>query len=355
MKKFAAVRLLALSVAVLVWVALAMPAAGSAATVVNGDFESGDLQGWQAHRATEAGNWFAYSETHDPIADKRGGQPIQEPPQGTYAAIADEIDPETLVLSQEVALAPGLEHRLSLLAYYDSFKPLAVPSPDTLSVSSEVLGGQANQQFRIDVMRPGSPIESIDPADILQTVFRTQSGDPQSMQPTRLAANLTPFAGQTVRLRIAVAAHEEWLAAGIDAVSIESAPPGQLKPGGKGGSGGGGSKGGGSGGGNSTALGFGKLKLNARNGTAVLPVRVPAAGKLTAKTKKRIKQASATAKGPATLKLHLIPTAAALAILREKHKLRVQLAVGFQPKAGAREATTVPVTLKLEAPKHARR
>lgn len=340
MKRLAAVRLL--PIAIVICAALAAPSAGVAATVVNGDFESGDLQGWEVHRETEAGNWFAYSGSSDPIADKRGGQPIQPPPQGRFAAIADQINPESLVLAQDVSLGAGLEHRLSLFAYYDSFAPIAVPSPDTLSAAGESLAGQANQQFRIDVMRAGSPLGSVDPADLLRTVFRTQPGDPKTMQPTRLTADLTQFAGQTVRLRIAVAAHEEVLAAGVDAAAIASAPPGQLPPGAKKGANGGGSKDG-----NPTRLGFGKLQPNTRNGTAVLPVHVPGPGRLTAGTKKRIKPASTSPAGAGIVKLRLKPTAAALEILRVKHKLRLKLAVAFVPKGAAREATTIPVTLKL--------
>ncbi len=93
------------------------PGAG-AATIVNGDFETGTLQGWSVHRATSFGNWFAYKGTSEPIAKKRGTQPIQPPPQGTYAAIADQLNADTLVLFQDVALEPGSSHWLSLLAYY---------------------------------------------------------------------------------------------------------------------------------------------------------------------------------------------------------------------------------------------
>ena len=122
------------------------------------------------------------------------------PPQGTYAAIADEADPETLLLYQEVSLPAGTSDQLSLLAYYNSYDPIAVPTPDTLSVFEEVLGGQPNQQFRIDVMRAGAPVESLEPSDILLNVFQTAPGAPAVMKPTTLTADLTPFAGQTVLL-----------------------------------------------------------------------------------------------------------------------------------------------------------
>jgi hypothetical protein len=332
-------RLVLLGAAVSVSLGLLAPGGALAANVVNGDFETGTLAGWQVHRALEAGNWFAYSGNAEPISEKRGDGPIQEPPQGRYAAVADELNPDTLILFQDVALGAGLSHRLNLLAYYRSYVPIAVPAPDTLSADSEALGGQANQQYRIDVMRPTAPIESVDPADILLTVFRTQPGAPKIMAPTRLTADLSPFAGQTVRLRVAVAAHEEALIGGVDAVAIESAPPGQLPPL---------KKGGGSG---STRLGFGKVKANAGNGSAVLPVKVPATGSVRAKSAaKLIKPAKAVAARASTVKLVLKPTPKALATLRKKHKLRVKVTVTFKPKGGKAETATVPVTLELKAP-----
>jgi hypothetical protein len=340
-------RLVLCAVAALSCLGLLAPGGALAANVVNGDFETGTLAGWQVHLAQEAGDWFAYggdpndppSIRQDPIAVKRGDGPIQGPPQGRYAAVADELNPDTLILSQNIALGAGLSHRLNLLAYYRSYVPIAVPAPDTLSADNEALEGQANQQYRIDVMKPTAPIESVDPADVLLTVFRTQPGAPRAMAPTRLTADLSPFAGQTVRLRVAVAAHEEVLVGGVDAVAVESAPPGQLPPL---------KKGGGSG---SARLGFGKVKAKAGNGSAILPVKVPAAGKVTAKsTAKLIKPASAKAAKAGTVKLLLKPTAKALATLRKKHKLRVKVAVTFKPKSGKAETATVPVTLKLKAP-----
>jgi hypothetical protein len=338
--------------------ALLAPSGALAATVVNGDFESGSLRGWHVRQATEAGDWFAYEGAGEPIADKRAGKPIQPPPQGAHAAIADELNPDTLILFQDVALEPGLSHRLSLLAYYDSYVPLAVPTPDTLSVDGEGLAGQANQQYRIDVMKPDAPIESVDPADILLTVFRTRPGDPEELPPTRLTADLSPFAGQTVRLRIAVAAHEEVLAAGVDAVSISSVPPGQSQPGGSKPRG-------------ATRFSFGKVKLNRSNGTATLPVQVPGSGQLTAKDapasgssagaskarkrRKLIKPVSARAAAAETVTIRLKPTPPALATLKRKHKLRVKVAVTYAPSAGPKETASVPVVLKLKVGPHRRR
>jgi hypothetical protein len=313
-----------------VLLALLAPSGAAAATVVNGDFESGTLRGWHVHLEMGGGNWFAYKGTHEPVADKRGGKAIPAPPQATYAAIADALTPDTLILSQDIALEAGLEHRLSLLVYYDSRAPIAVPTPDTLSTNEEDLEGRANQQYRIDLMRPGAPIESIDPADILRTIFRTLPGDPRELGPTRLSADLTPFAGQTVRLRIAVAIHEEVFAAGVDAVSITSSPPGQPKHDGP------------------QRFSVGKAKANRKNGTATLPVRVPGPGRLKAYGR-LIKPVAVRAAAAGTVKLLLRPKPSARAILQRKHRLRAKVTVTYRPSDASSEAASVPVIFKLQA------
>lgn len=321
--RFAAKRMLPLLVLVL---ALALPSAAAAAGVVNGGFEDG-LRGWHVYRATEAGNWFAYQGTTAPIDGKeRNAAPVQAPPQGDRAAIADEVNPDTLVLYQDVELAAGSGQQLSLLAYYASYKPIAVPTPDTLSVDEEVLGQQANQQFRIDVVRPNAPLESVDPADVLLTVFRTKAGAPARMKPTRLTADLSALAGQTVRLRIVVAAREEVLNGGVDAIALTAA---------------------GSGPGGSSRLAFGKPKANRRTGTVLLPVRVPNTGLLSAGKRKVIRALTVKAPAAKTVTLRLRPTAATRQRLERRRKVMVEVAITFLPAGEPRETATVAVVLRM--------
>jgi hypothetical protein len=323
--------------------ALLAPSAASAANVVNGDFEAGSLKGWHVHRATEAGNWFAYEGTKAPIGSKRGADPVQAPPQGTYAATTDEANPDSLILYQDIALEPGFGHRLSLLAYYSSYRPIAIPTPDTLSVDEESLAGQRNQQYRIDVMKPDAPLESIDPADILRTIFRTNTGGPENMAPTKFTADLTPFAGQTVRLRIANAVNQEVFNAGVDAIAIASTPPGGTPAHGR--------------------LSLGKSRANRKNGTALLPARVPGPGLLKARggggsgsaqaanTTRRhqtlIKPVTVKVAGPGTVMIHLKPTPFARTILRQKHKLRVMVSVTYTPPGEAPQTASRSVVLRL--------
>lgn len=324
------------------FVALLAPSAAAAANVVNGDFESGTLSGWRVHRETEAGNWFAYQGTDAPIGSKRGSGPshVQAPPQGQYAATTDEANPDTLILSQEIALGPGSDF-LNLTVYYNSYDPIEVPTPDTLSVDEESLGSQDNQQFRIDVMRPGSPIDSLDPADILRTVFQTNPGDPQERTPFRITTDLSSLAGQTVLLRIANAVHEEVFNAGVDAISITGAPP--------------------------SSFSVGKARANRRNGTVALSVQIPGAGQLAAKDKgakpaarlsdlakngksrAQIKPVNVKVAAAGTKTIHLKPTASARATLKQKHRLRVKVSVTYTPTGGSPQVATVPVVFKLDA------
>jgi hypothetical protein len=345
-----------------VLLALLAPSSAEAEKVVNGGFESGTLSGWSVYQANPFGDWFAYQGTETPIGATRKKQsqgldmPVQPPPQGAYAAVTDEIEPDTLILYQDVALEPGSDYQLSLLAYYDSYEPIAIPTPDTLSVAEEALqlpNGQfqENQQFRIDVMRPDTPLESLDPADILRSVFATKPGDRPTMAPRRLTANLSPFAGQTVRLRIANAVTEEVFNAGVDAVSIASAPPGSFS-----------SKRG------PVGFRFGKAKVNRRSGVATLRVTVAGSGLLRAakapalatrgqtsgagQVGGAIEPVTVPVAAAKTVTIHLRPTPAARTILRRKHKLWVRVGVTYMPTAGAAETASTPIVFRLSPRPH---
>lgn len=290
-----------------------------AATVVNGNFETGNLNGWTVFNDDASGDWFAYTGTETPF-----GGPAPAPPQGQYAAITAQTDPGAHVLFQDIALEPGATHALSLLAYYESDAPILDPA--TLESS-----GSPNQQYRIDVIRQTAPLLTVAPGDILATPFRTKVGDPQSLAPQRFTVDLTPFAGQIVRLRMAEVDNQGIFNAGVDDVTVTSTlPPVTIVP--------------------SNVFSFGKLKLNKKNGTATLKVNVPGAGTLTAvdakkKAPKRIKKVTATisAAGVATLKLK--PTGAGKKALKNKGKVKFKALVTFTPTGGT--AATQPFKGRL--------
>lgn len=305
-----------------------------ATTVVNGDFETGTLSGWTVHDdfGPEPGSWFAYSGTASPIAI---GPPVPAPPQGNFAAITAQEGPGLHILYQDVALEPGYPHVLSLIAYYESQE--SIVSPDSFDWESG-----PNQQYRIDVIKPTAPIETLEPEDILATLLHTETGDPTFLEPKMLSADLTGFGGQTVRLRFAEVDNEGPFNAGVDAVSITGPPPPPVltpapaTP--------------------SNAFTFGKLKLNKKKGTATLKVKVPGAGKLVAvdakkKAPKRVKKATATSAAAETVTLVLKPTKSGKATLTDKGKLKFKISATFTPTGGTAATQTLGGTLKLTPPK----
>jgi hypothetical protein len=342
-------------------IATALPSGAAAATVVNGDFESGNLSGWHVQRETEAGDWFAYRGTEAPYGgtgQRSEAPPVEAPPQGRFAAIADEVNPDSIILWQDVALEPEASHILELTAYYQSELALVTPSPDSLSVLEEVIGPQANEQFRVDVIKPTASLNTVDPAEILATLLKTETGSPRSMKPTRLSADLSAFGGQTVRIRAAVTARPDpnreetgvtrgILNAGIDAVSIKSNGPGVKNDSG----GTGGRRNAGAGG----KIAFARARFNRSNGTVVLPVKVPGGGLLSATGAKKhprmMLQAKRRVAGATTVKLLLKPSAAAFRVLAKKHRLRAAVAIRFNPDAGASETANVPIVFKLAPPR----
>jgi hypothetical protein len=315
---------------------LALPAVAAANLVTNGDFETGDLSGWQVNDAPDiSGSWFAYSGTENPVEPLASVPP---PPQGEYAAITAQDGPGSHILYQDVALGEGA-HELSLVAYYES--TAAIVSPESLSSESG-----SNQQYRIDVLKTGVPLTTVNPADILATLLHTEEGDPEEMEPTTLTADLSPFAGQTVRLRLAEVDNEGPFNAGVDVVSVSgSAPPPPVSPpvpapapppp--------------------SNAFTFGKLKLNKKKGTATLQVNVPGAGSLTAsdvkRKGKRIQDAVATASAAGIVTLKLKPTGSGRKTLKAKGKLAFKALVTFTPTGGTAASQTRSGKLKLTLPK----
>jgi hypothetical protein len=190
-----------------------VPSVSSAATVVNGGFETGNFTGWTVvNQSGGSGNWFVYTGTTSPLS----GFTITPPPEGTHAAVSDQTNPGSHVLYQDVALEAGFAHTLSFELYYEN-RAGVFASPATLDFN-----GGANQQYRVDVLRPTAPVTSVAPGDILATVFQTNPGDPASLAPTSISFDLSAFAGTTVRIRFAEVDNGGIFQASVDDVAISS-------------------------------------------------------------------------------------------------------------------------------------
>ena len=185
-------------------------------TIVVEDFESGAITGWQAVGGG-SGGWFVYADGHkapDPAqSDPNAPFDVPDPPQGRFAAVTDVNGPGTRILYRDLRLEGRFSLQLSV--FYAGTGPFS--SPATLAYDTP----EANQQFRIDLLRPSAPIDSVAKGDVLVNVFRTSPGDPARRQPTEAHMDVSAWAGQTVRLRLATTDNQGPLRVGVDNIRFQ--------------------------------------------------------------------------------------------------------------------------------------
>ncbi len=179
------------------------------------DFESGALTDWQAVGAG-SGGWFVYTDGQkapDPAqSDPNVRFDLPDPPQGKFAAVTDMNGPGTRILYRDVKLDGRF--RLHLSVFYAGVGGFS--SPQTLAYDEP-----GNQQFRIDVVAPSAPIDSVASADVLVNVFNTSAGDPDRRKPSSVSVDLSRWAGETVRLRLAGTDNRGPLRTGVDDIRFE--------------------------------------------------------------------------------------------------------------------------------------
>ena len=175
------------------------------------DFESGALTGWRAV-GSGSGGWFVYSngsKAPDPAqSDPNVPFDFWYPPQGRFAAVTDMNGPGTLILYRDVKLDGRFMLRLT--EFHASASDFSTPR----TLASDEPGD--NQQFRIDLVAPSAPIDSLAPGDVLVNVFKTSTSEPYQREPTAVKVDVSHWAGQTVRLRLAVADNTGPLRVGVD-------------------------------------------------------------------------------------------------------------------------------------------
>jgi hypothetical protein len=195
--------------------------------LVNGDFETGDFEGWTTETFSK-GEWVIYEDGTVPpkplISDM--GQPFDmpDPPQGRYAAVTDSNGSGIRFLYRDIEVG-GSWNLIATVFYNNQGDGGEFADPGHLGrIIGDVWATTGkNQQYRIDLIDPAAAINSSASDDVLATVFRTQPGDPSTLSPTPVTIDLSPWEGQTVRLRVASMDSNGPLRAGIDDVRLEQA------------------------------------------------------------------------------------------------------------------------------------
>ena len=181
------------------------------------DFESGTLANWTSG-CEGFGSWYAYDDGSTPpnpdATDPNAPFSVPNPPQGSFAVVTDGYGPGSLILYRDIQLDGSF--MLHLTVFYVNNVPDFL-SPNTLAWDS----GLGNQQFRIDLLNPSAPVDSLAEGEVLATVFNTPPGDPTSLEPTVVTFDLSPWAGQTVRLRFANVNNLYALWTGVDDIYLE--------------------------------------------------------------------------------------------------------------------------------------
>lgn len=184
--------------------------------VANGGFESGDFTGWIPFDSG-SGNFLVDSGTTTPLS----GFGVLPPPEGTWAAITDQGGPGTHIIYQDVFIPTSGTTAFSAIVYLENRAGVFIVD----SVVGLRHDSLPNQHFRVDIMDPSAPVDDVG-SGVLLNVFLTQPGDATSLPYTTLTADLTPFAGQTIRLRFAEVDNQFFFHVGVDAVSVTTSGSG---------------------------------------------------------------------------------------------------------------------------------
>jgi CubicO group peptidase (beta-lactamase class C family) len=190
------------------------PSADANRALALDDFESGTLDDWRT-ADSGAGGWLVVRARSERGSDgPTVADELPDPPQGSFAAVTAADGPGTHILYRDVRLDGRFD--LTLTVFYAGGAPFS--SPATLAHDAIA----ANQQFRIDIVDPAAPIDSLADGDVLATVFRTTESEPTNSLPTDVSVDLSAWSGRTVRFRLAEVDSQGPLSVGVDDIHFKA-------------------------------------------------------------------------------------------------------------------------------------
>lgn len=184
----------------------------SSVSAGNWGFESGSFApGWST--TTDSGGGGAWNVDSSGVVTCNSD--INNPVQGSYEAVFDMGGPSWGSLTSAPFTVPTAGQLSLSLAYDNGPKSWAQDPTNPFDLHA------ANQWLRVDVIKASASPVSLNPSDILATLFDSQAGSPPFAQSwTTLSATLTPFIGQSVELRVITANDEGCLPVWVDNIQV---------------------------------------------------------------------------------------------------------------------------------------
>jgi hypothetical protein len=170
----------------------------AAGQIVNGDFETGDLSGWTLANSG-SGSFVINNGTYDPP----GPDGPLPPYSGSFSALGIQSGPSLLTIYQDVALPADATS--AVLRWVDRIRNQGDEFDDP------------EQEFRVEIRDTGN--------NLLATLFSTNPGDPLMSGWTERSADISAFAGKTIRVTFTVEDNLYYFNVHLDDIRIESAAP----------------------------------------------------------------------------------------------------------------------------------
>jgi hypothetical protein len=175
--------------------------------IINGDFETGTMDGWTLLNIVEIPGYPGTFGINDGTFRPDGpddNNPLL-PYSGSFSAISHQIGPGLYTIYQDVSLPANATS--STLRWADMIR------------NHHEFFEDPDQEFRVEIWDLNN--------QPLAALFSTNPGDPRMTDWTERDADLMPFAGQMVRIAFTVDVHLNYFNVHLDniRIEIESTPP----------------------------------------------------------------------------------------------------------------------------------
>jgi len=192
----------------------------------NGGLGSNQFTGWTVVNLLDpagspgSGDWFVQTGGNSP----QNSFPVDPPTLGNSAAMTDQSGPGGHALYQDLTIPPGTTTaslNCDVFINNQATGFFVLPNLD--------FSASPNQHARVDIMDPAAPVDDVG-AGVLQNIFVNSPTDPTFQPYTTLSADLSAFAGQTVRLRFAEVDNQSFFNMGVDNCSLMAVTTAPLIP-----------------------------------------------------------------------------------------------------------------------------